>query len=117
MRSRPSRPGVRLARGAAAAALAVLCAAPAAGGEKSREPLPLEVAASIRSHNGRSSFDLSPDGEWVAHTAELDQTVAKDTDCFSPTGKPFAEGDARMQARLTSTTSDKVVPLGGTKGS
>jgi hypothetical protein len=47
-----------------------------------REPLPLEVAVSLRSHNGRSPVDLSPDGEWVAHTFGRDETVPRQTSMF-----------------------------------
>jgi hypothetical protein len=50
-----------------------------------REPLPLEVAASLHSHNSRSSFDLSPDGQLVAHTVELDETIARDSQRYART--------------------------------
>jgi dipeptidyl aminopeptidase/acylaminoacyl peptidase len=81
-----------------------------------REPLPLEVAASLHSHNSRSSFDLSPDGQWVAHTVELDETIARDSQTYAATGFPFAEGDSRMQAMLSSTMSGEVIRLGGAGG-
>ncbi|MEO6595612.1 MAG: prolyl oligopeptidase family serine peptidase [Planctomycetota bacterium] len=90
---------------------------PAALAQERRGPLPLAVAASLVSHNNRSSFDLSPDGTWVAHTANSAETLVRATDVFSTTGKPFAEGDSRMQALLTSTISERVVRLGGTVGS
>lgn len=32
-----------------------------------REPLPLDVAVSLRGHNSRSPINLSPDGEWITH--------------------------------------------------
>ena len=78
-----------------------------------REPLPVEVAASLHAHNGRSSFDLSPDGQWIAHTVELDETIKRDSLRYAATGFPFAEGDSRMQALLTNTKSGEVIRLGG----
>lgn len=78
-----------------------------------REPLPLEVAASLHTHNARSSFDLSPDGQWVAHTVELDETIARDSHRYTATGFPLAEGDSRMQATLTNTRNGEVIHLGG----
>jgi dipeptidyl aminopeptidase/acylaminoacyl peptidase len=78
-----------------------------------REPLPLEVAASLHTHNSRSSFDLSPDGQWVAHTVELDETIARDSHRYAATGFPLAEGDSRMQATLTNTRNGEVIRLGG----
>lgn len=82
-----------------------------------REPLPLEVAASLHTHNARSSFDLSPDGQWVAHTVELDETIARESHRYTATGFPLAEGDSRMQATLTNTTNGEVIRLGGVKSS
>jgi dipeptidyl aminopeptidase/acylaminoacyl peptidase len=78
-----------------------------------REPLPVEVAASLHAHNGRSSFDLSPDGQWIASTVELDETIKRDSLRYAATGFPFAEGDSRMQATLTNTKSGEVIRLGG----
>ena len=95
----------------------VAIAVAAAAAQPLREPLPLEVAASIRSHNSRSPIDLSPDGEWLAHTYGRDETVPRQTVMFSATGVPFAEGNARMQAALTHTSTGEVIPLGGNKGS
>lgn len=82
------------------------------GGE--HEPLPLEVAVALRGHNGRSPVNLSPDGEWVAHTVETDETVPRGTSrAYSATGFPFAEGNSRMEATLSSTGSGETVRLGG----
>jgi dipeptidyl aminopeptidase/acylaminoacyl peptidase len=81
-----------------------------------REPLPLDVITSLRSHNGRSPVNLSPDGEWLAHTYGRDETVPRQTVMFAKTGFPFAEGNARMQAVLTNTRNGQVVRLGGDKG-
>ncbi len=82
---------------------------------KLREPLPFDVALSLLGHNGRSPVDLSPDGEWVAHTIETDETVPRDSISrfHSATGFPFAEGDSRMEATLTNTRTGEVVRLGG----
>jgi dipeptidyl aminopeptidase/acylaminoacyl peptidase len=95
----------------------VLLVVPAEGAlGQGREPLPLEVAASLSSHNSRSSFDLSPDGEWLAHTVERSERLPSGGRNFSGTGVPFGEGDARMQATLTHTSTGAVVRLGGATG-
>lgn len=78
-----------------------------------RAPLPLDVAVSVQGHNGRSPIDLSPDGEWLAHTVETDDTVARDSRFYSSTGFPFAEGDSRMEATLTHTRTGETIRLGG----
>jgi dipeptidyl aminopeptidase/acylaminoacyl peptidase len=82
-----------------------------------REPLPLEVAADTRGHNGRSPVALSPDGQWVAHTVETVDTVPRATHQYSATGFPLAEGDSRMQATVTNTKTGESIPLGGPKSS
>jgi dipeptidyl aminopeptidase/acylaminoacyl peptidase len=84
---------------------------------KLREALPLEVAADVRGHNGRSPIALSPDGQWVAHTVEMLETVPRATHQYSATGFPFAEGDSRMQATVTNTTTGESLALGGPKSS
>lgn len=78
--------------------------------------LPLEVVVSIQSHNARSPIDLSPDGEWVAHTYGREDRVPRQTRIFAETGFPFAEGDARWQAALTNVRTGEVIRLGGEKG-
>ncbi|HEU4589184.1 MAG TPA: prolyl oligopeptidase family serine peptidase [Gemmatimonadales bacterium] len=84
-----------------------------------QEPLPLDVAQSLRSINRRSSFYLSPDGQWLAHTILTDETVPRDTLAvmFTATGMPFGEGDARMEATLTHTRTGEVIRLGSTTSS
>jgi dipeptidyl aminopeptidase/acylaminoacyl peptidase len=84
---------------------------------KLREPLPIEVAVLLHGHNGRSSFDLSPDGQWIAHTVSTDESVPRDTisQTYSPTGFSFAEGDSRMVIHLTNTKTGEVIQLGGPK--
>lgn len=95
-------------------AIAAVLAAPA---EPLPEPLPLEVAVSLRLHIGRSSFELSPDGGWLAHTVERAERVPRDSPSFSATGMPFGEGDSRKQATLTHLETGEVVRLGGETGS
>ncbi len=82
-----------------------------------REPLPLDVAADMRGHNGRSPIALSPDGQWVAHTVETGDTVPRATHQFSATGFPFAEGDSRMEATITNTRTGEDITLGSPTGS
>jgi dipeptidyl aminopeptidase/acylaminoacyl peptidase len=82
-----------------------------------REPLPLDVITSIQSNHPRSPVDLSPDGEWLAHTYGRAETVLRQTILFSASGVSFAEGNARMQAALTNTKTGQVIRLGGDKGS
>ncbi|HVS66105.1 MAG TPA: prolyl oligopeptidase family serine peptidase [Thermoanaerobaculia bacterium] len=78
------------------------------------DPLPLDVALSLRGHNGRSPVNLSPDGEWVAHTVESADTVPRGaSSAYSATGFPFAEGNARMEATLSRVDGDEVIRLGG----
>jgi len=83
--------------------------------ERTREALPLDVAVSVRDHNVRSPINFSPDGEWLAHTVATDETVPRDSVGWwhSPTGFPFGEGDARMEATLTNTKTGEVIRLGG----
>jgi hypothetical protein len=47
-----------------------------------REPLPLDVVVSLRGHNGRSPINFSPDGQWIAHTVQTDETVPRDSLSF-----------------------------------
>ena len=103
----------------AAASLSVLSGA-ALGAEAQaprREPLPLEVAADARGHNGRSPIALSPDGQWIAHTVESTDTVPRATHQYSATGFPFAEGDSRMEATITNLRTGENIRLGGPKSS
>ncbi len=105
-----------MARALLVALIAALTAQPARGQpvSKLREPLPFDVATSLRSHNGRSSVDISPDGQWVAHTVQGEAKVPRDTlsTAFAATGFPFAEGDSRMQATLSHTKTGDVITLG-----
>ena len=82
-----------------------------------REPLPLQVASQLNTHNGRSPLDLSPDGDWVAHTYSGAETVPRDTPFYSASGFPLAEGNARMHAVVTHARSGQVLPLGAADAS
>ena len=75
------------------------------------EPLPLELAVSLRGHNGRSPIDLSPDGRWIAHTIQTGDTVPRDSLQYSATGVPFAEGDSRMEATVTEVATGEAIRL------
>ncbi|HWN40842.1 MAG TPA: prolyl oligopeptidase family serine peptidase [Thermoanaerobaculia bacterium] len=80
------------------------------------EPLPLELAVSLRAHNGRSPINLSPDGEWLAHTIQTAERIPRDSVSrrYSATGFPLAaEGDARMEATISNARTGGVVRLGG----
>jgi hypothetical protein len=78
---------------------------------------PLDVALSLRGHNSRSPINLSPDGEWIAHTVQTDENVPRDgvAISYSPTGFPFSEGDSRMEATLTNVRTGEVIRLGGAR--
>lgn len=83
----------------------------------SSEPLPLDVALSLNGHNDRSSFDSSPDGEWIAHTVETSDTVQAASRFFTSTGTSLAEGRTRMEAHLTNTRTGEELRLGGAASS
>jgi dipeptidyl aminopeptidase/acylaminoacyl peptidase len=82
-----------------------------------REPLPLDLVLSLHGHNTRSPVNFSPDGEWIAHTVKSEEQVARDSVAisYSPTGFPFSEGDARMQATLTNVRTSETIRLGGAR--
>jgi len=84
-----------------------------------REPLPIDVALNLTQHNGRSPISFSPDGQWIAHTVGLPETLTRDTisSVYSSTGVSFAEGSRRAQARLTNMSTGEVITLGGPAGS
>jgi dipeptidyl aminopeptidase/acylaminoacyl peptidase len=85
--------------------------------EKRLIPLPLEVAATLPAHNGRSPVNLSPDGQWVARTEGTKTKIPRATSRYSATGFPFAEGDSRMRITLTSTRTGETVVLGDPESS
>ena len=76
------------------------------------EPLPLDSISDLRRHNHRSPVNLSPDGEWVAHTVLARDTLVRDTRMYSKTGVPFAEGNNRREATITNTRTREVIRLG-----
>lgn len=92
--------------------VATLSVAAAAQQPNPPEPLPLELAVSLRGHNGRSPIDLSPDGRWVAHTIQTKDTLARDSLHYSATGVPFAEGDSRMETTVTEIATGESIRLG-----
>jgi len=86
----------------------------AAESERVRAPLPLEVAVSLHRHNFQSPVNLSPDGQWIAHTVATDETVPRGKSSrYSDSGFPFSEGSARMQATLSRSGSGEQINLGG----
>lgn len=85
--------------------------------ERLREPLLLTDAASVRLHGDRSSFNLSTDGQWIAHTIKRDEILEKYNVSYASTGFPFAEGELRTQAELTNTRTGESIELGGDNGS
>ncbi len=98
--------------------LAVCAMAANAESAKLREPLPIEAAIALRSHISRSIVDLSPDGEWVAHTyIDHESTMPLAMWAYSATGVSFAEGNGRMQACLTNVRTGEVIRLGGRSSS
>ena len=97
--------------------LAAAAAAQTASPAPKREALPVEVAAELRDINSRSPIALSPDGQWVAYTVEATDTVPRATHQYSATGFPFAEGDSRMEATITSLKTGETLRLGGAKSS
>ena len=79
----------------------------------SPDPLPVQVALALRGHNGRSPINFSPDGAWIAHTVETDETVPRGSSyAYSDTGFPFAEGNSRMQATLSAVDGSEEIALG-----
>lgn len=95
------------------ALIAVMLTVAPAGIARSSDPLPLDVALSLRGHNGRSPVNLSPDGAWVAHTIEAVDTVRRGASrSYSASGFPFAEGNSRMEATLSSLRGDDAVRIG-----
>lgn len=79
-------------------------------------PLPLEDALSTRIHNPRSSFDLSPDGEWVAHDWTAEDALAEG-ELYTPSGIAVAEGWHLRHAGLTNTRTGETIELGDPKSS
>jgi len=77
-------------------------------------PLPLDVVASLRSHNTRSPIALSPDGKWLAHSIATADRVVWDSLSvrYTASGVPLAEGDARMEVTVSSANGSEVIRVG-----
>lgn len=117
-RSRPARPrGNRPVPVLAALLLATAMVWPGASAGQAEprggRPLPVTAALTLRAHNGRSPINLSPDGEWLAHTIRSAERVPRGaSSAFADTGFPFAEGDSRMEATLTNLGTGETILLG-----
>jgi dipeptidyl aminopeptidase/acylaminoacyl peptidase len=98
---------------AAFSVLLILASTPARA-QQVREPLPLNVAVSTHGHDTRSSFEFSPDGQWIAYTWSLDETVPESLG-FTATGDPMAEGNDRKQVGVTNTQTGENVAIGDPK--
>src|SRR5256884_3677082 len=90
----------RFAVVAGAMCCAVWLASAVEGQQRVREPLPLDIAVATNAPDTRSAFDLSPDGEWLAHTWAIDEAVPAGR-FYTATGVSFAEGNNRKQAGIT----------------
>ncbi len=104
-------------RGPLLALFAVPAAAQAHGAAKLPGPLPVDAAAGIHQHVARVPVDLSPDGKWLAHTEDMEETIALNEAGLSVTGKSLADGENRMQASLVDVGSGRIVRLGGARDS
>ena len=82
-----------------------------------REPLPVDVATSVRMHEDRSGSEFSPDGAWIAQTVTTIDYLSPEARFYSPTGVPLAEGRSRREALLTNTRTGEEVRLGGLQSS
>lgn len=102
---------------ATTAAMAALMVADLACGQapdRLSGPLPVDVAASVQGHNGRAPIGFSPDGRWLAHTVATNERVARDSiaSAYTATGVTLADGDARMEATVTNTSTGERIRLG-----
>ncbi|WP_295632760.1 prolyl oligopeptidase family serine peptidase [Novosphingobium sp.] len=82
-----------------------------------REPLPVEIAASVKGHGSNSAITYSPDGQWIAYTVSTPDFLPKASLFFSASGVPFAEGLDRKEAHITNTHTGEEVRLGGSESS
>lgn len=79
--------------------------------QESSKPLPLKVAVATHDHDSRSSFEFSPDGQWIAYTWSTENTVPESLG-FTPTGAPMAEGNYQKQVSITNTKTGESIVLG-----
>jgi dipeptidyl aminopeptidase/acylaminoacyl peptidase len=78
-----------------------------------RVPLPLSLAAHLRTHDMRSPINFSPDGVWLAHTVELAETVpGTAARGYTPTGVPLGEGMQIREATLSNPRTGEQIVLG-----
>lgn len=75
-------------------------------------PMPLEDASNITRLSGREGYHISPDGQWIAYTVSLSDTV-KRYGRHSRTGAGLGSGANRRQARVTHLDSGKTFAPGG----
>ncbi len=70
----------------------------------------------MRAPLGRAPLDVSPDGEWLAYTYQLEETLPKATTLHSTTGVPLGDGDGRPQACLVNLRTGETILLGSRAG-
>jgi dipeptidyl aminopeptidase/acylaminoacyl peptidase len=80
--------------------------------QRVREPLPLSVVVAVQSPNNRSTFNLSPDGQWLAYTWFTEESMSAGK-FFTDTGASLAEGRHYKQAGLVNIKTEQVIKLGG----
>lgn len=98
-------------RAALLLACTLVISSKAARAQQSSEPLPLKVAVASHDHDGRSSFEFSPDGQWIAYTWSTEKTVPESLG-FTATGAPMAEGNYQKQVSITNTKTGESIVLG-----
>ncbi len=79
--------------------------------QQSSAPLPLKIAVASHDHDVRSSFEFSPDGQWIAYTWSTENTVAEGL-AFTSTGVPLAEGNYQKQVSITNLKTGESIVLG-----
>lgn len=78
------------------------------------EPWPLEKVASIVEISEREGLQISPDGQWLAYTVVLPDTV-RQFGGYSERGVYLGSGANRRQARVTHLASGETIDLGANK--
>ena len=96
-------------------ALLVLIGFPATAlhvlGQRLREPLPVNVAASYRGVARRAPIDLSPDGELLAYTVDSEDLLSSGSYYYSASGVPTSEGGTAPRLWITNTRTGKDIKL------
>lgn len=96
-----------------AAALAVLTVAVEVSAERKLAPLPIEEAAGARALTP-VPVDLSPDGQWLAYTAEDPRAhppIQEGGQSFTSTGVPMSWGGGKAELWVTNTTTGESIDL------